>query len=289
MEGFFKIAAATPQLSLGNTVANAKELVRLAENAAKDGVSAIVFPELCLTGYTCGDMFFRDDLLHAASEAADIFATATANLPLVSVVGLPSAEGSAIYNAAAVVYGGKIVGIVRKRALPNYGEYYERRQFTPAPADEPLSIFDVGAFRFGVEICEDLWTPVPPSSLMAEGGVDVVFNLSASTDFLGKSQRRQSLVEQQSLRFGRVELRRGLRRMSRHRRGRADGLRGQAVQRRAADRRGGRRRRRRAAPQEKHVVRLLLAPHSRRPPTAGHPHRQAAHNNAIRRLPLAIP
>ena len=202
MEGFFKIAAATPQLSLGNTVANAKELVRLAENAAKDGVSAIVFPELCLTGYTCGDMFFRDDLLHAASEAADIFATATANLPLVSVVGLPSAEGSAIYNAAAVVYGGKIVGIVRKRALPNYGEYYERRQFTPAPADEPLQIFDTGAFRFGVEICEDLWTPTPPSSLMAAGGVDVVFNLSASTDFLGKSQRRQSLVEQQSLRLG---------------------------------------------------------------------------------------
>ena len=202
MEGFFKIAAATPQLSLGNTVANAKELVRLAENAAKDGVSAIVFPELCLTGYTCGDMFFRDDLLHAASEAADIFATATANLPLVSVVGLPSAEGSAIYNAAAVVYGGKIVGIVRKRALPNYGEYYERRQFTAAPADEPLQIFDTGAFRFGVEICEDLWTPTPPSSLMAAGGVDVVFNLSASTDFLGKSQRRQSLVEQQSLRLG---------------------------------------------------------------------------------------
>ena len=202
MEGFFKIAAATPQLSLGNTVANAKELVRLAEEAAKNGVSAIVFPELCLTGYTCGDMFFRDDLLHAASEAADIFATATANLPLVSVVGLPSAEGSAIYNAAAVVYGGKIVGIVRKRALPNYGEYYERRQFTPAPADEPLQIFDTGAFRFGVEICEDLWTPTPPSSLMAAGGVDVVFNLSASTDFLGKSQRRQSLVEQQSLRLG---------------------------------------------------------------------------------------
>ena len=112
------------------------------------------------------------------------------------------AEGAAIYNAAAVVYGGNIVGVVRKRALPNYGEYYERRQFTPAPADEPLAVFDVGSFRFGVEICEDLWTPVPPSSLMAECGVDVVFNLSASTEFLGKSQKRRSLVEQQSLRLG---------------------------------------------------------------------------------------
>ena len=202
MEGFYRIAAAAPHLHLGDPAANAKELVRLAKGAAKDGVAAIVFPKLCLTGYTCGDMFFRDELLAAANAAAENFAAKTANLPLVSIVGLPVAEGPAIYNAAAVVHGGKIAGIVRKRALPNYGEYYERRQFTPAPADEPLSIFDVGGFRFGVEICEDLWTPVPPSSLMAEGGVDVVFNLSASTDFLGKSLRRQSLVEQQSLRLG---------------------------------------------------------------------------------------
>ena len=202
MEGFYRIAAAAPRLHLGDPAANAKELVRLAKEAAKDGVAAIVFPELCLTGYTCGDMFFRDELLDAAFVAAESFAAKTANLPLVSIVGLPVAEGPAIYNAAAVVHGGKIAGIVRKRALPNYGEYYERRQFTPAPADEPLSIFDVGGFRLGVEICEDLWTPVPPSSLMAESGVDVVFNLSASTDFLGKSQRRQSLVEQQSLRLG---------------------------------------------------------------------------------------
>ncbi len=202
MEGVYRIAAAAPHLHLGDPAANAKELVRLTKNAAKDGVAAIVFPELCLTGYTCGDMFFRDELLDAANAAAETFAAKTATLPLVSIVGLPVAEGPAIYNAAAVVHGGKIAGIVRKRALPNYGEYYERRQFTPTPADEPLSIFDVGGFRFGVEICEDLWTPVPPSSLMAEGGVDVVFNLSASTDFLGKSQRRQSLVEQQSLRLG---------------------------------------------------------------------------------------
>ena len=202
MEGFYRIAAASPRRHLGDPAANAKELVRLAKDAAKDGVAAIVFPELCLTGYTCGDMFFRDELLTAASAAAETFAAKTANLPLVSIVGLPVAEGPAIYNAAAVVHGGKIVGIVRKRALPNYGEYYERRQFTPAPADEPIRIFDVGAFRFGVEICEDLWTPAPPSSLMAEKGVDVVINLSASTDFLGKSQKRRSLVEQQSLRLG---------------------------------------------------------------------------------------
>ncbi|MBQ7526698.1 MAG: GH32 C-terminal domain-containing protein, partial [Bacteroidaceae bacterium] len=118
----------------------------------------------------CGDLFFREDLLRAASEAAAAFASQTANLPIISVVGLPAAEGAAIYNAAAVVCGGKIIGIVRKRALPNYGEYYERRQFTPAPADEPLRIFDVGAFRFGVEICEDLWTPTPPLVLNERNG-----------------------------------------------------------------------------------------------------------------------
>ena len=202
MDGFYRIAAATPRLFLGNPRVNAEELARLAEAAAKDGVSAIVFPELCLTGYTCGDLFFRDDLLRAASEAAVAFAAKTSGLPLVSIVGLPVAEGAAIYNAAAVIHGGEIAGIVRKRALPNYGEYYERRQFTPAPADDPVRIFDAGAFRFGVEICEDLWTPTPPSSLMAQGGVDIVFNLSASTDFLGKSRRRSALVEQQSLRLG---------------------------------------------------------------------------------------
>ena len=96
MQGFYKIAAATPRLTLGDPAANAKELVRLANEAAKDGVSAIVFPELCLTGYTCGDMFFRDDLLRAASEAADIFATATANLPLVSVIGVSGGADSAL-------------------------------------------------------------------------------------------------------------------------------------------------------------------------------------------------
>ena len=202
MDGFYRIAAATPRLILGRPRENVEELVRLAVEAAQDGVSAIVFPELCLTGYTCGDLFFREDLLLAASEAATAFALKTAKLPILSVVGLPLAEGAAIYNAAAVAYGGRLVGLVRKRALPNYGEYYERRQFTPAPADEPLRIFDVGAFKFGVEICEDLWTPTPPSSLMAEGGVDIVFNLSASTDFLGKSQRRRALVKQQSLRLG---------------------------------------------------------------------------------------
>ena len=202
MNGFYRIAAATPRLRLGDTEANVTECVRMAESAASDGVAAVVFPELCLTGYTCGDLFFRDDLLSSASMALKRFARKTSCLPVVSVVGLPLAEGAAVYNAAAVVFGGEIAGIVRKRALPNYGEYYERRQFTPAPPDEPIKIFDTGAFRFCIEICEDLWTPVPPSSIAARHGVDIVFNLSASTDYLGKSRRRNDLVCGQSARLG---------------------------------------------------------------------------------------
>ena len=202
MNGFYRIAAATPRLRLGDTEANVTECVRMAESAASDGVAAVVFPELCLTGYTCGDLFFRDDLLSSASMALKRFARKTSCLPVVSVVGLPLAEGAAVYNAAAVAFGGEIAGIVRKRALPNYGEYYERRQFTPAPPDEPIKIFDTGTFRFCIEICEDLWTPVPPSSIAARHGVDIVFNLSASTDYLGKSRRRNDLVCGQSARLG---------------------------------------------------------------------------------------
>jgi len=175
---------------------------RVVREAAADGVAAIAFPELSLTGYTCGDLFFRDDLLGSARAALDDFAARTADLPIVSVVGLPMAEGPAIYNAAAVVHGGNVVGIVRKRVLPTYAEYYERRQFVPAPHDELPQVFDVGQFRFGVEICEDLWASIPPSSLMACRGVDVVFNISASTDFLGKSRHRRDMARQQSARLG---------------------------------------------------------------------------------------
>ncbi len=191
-----------PRLVLGDVAANSQEMESLVRRAVAEGAVAVAFPELSLTGYSCGDLFFRSDLLSAAESELVRFASATAALPVVSVVGFPQRDGDAIYNAAAVVFGGKVVGIVRKRALPTYAEYYEARQFTPACMEEPPTVFDAGGFRFGVEICEDLWTPVPPSSLMAAAGVDVVFNLSASTDYLGKSARRRDMVRQQSLRLG---------------------------------------------------------------------------------------
>lgn len=198
MKDFVRIAAASPALRLGAPAANSAEHVRIAREASEQGVSLLAFPELSLTGYTCGDLFFREDLVSDAAEALKRFAAMTLRLPLVSVVGFPERAGNALYNSAAVVSGGEIVGIVRKRHLANYSEYYERRQFVPAPAGDPVRVFDLGGFRFGVEICEDLWSPVPPSSQMASAGLDLVLNLSASTDFLGKSGRRRAMALQQS-------------------------------------------------------------------------------------------
>ena len=140
MKGLYKISAATPRLHLGDAAANADEMTRLARKAAESGVSAIVFPELCVTGYTCGDLFFRDDALSAAESALAAFVRETADLPIVSVVGFPERDGNCIFNAAAVTHGGKIVGVVRKRHLPTYREYYETRQFTPAPNAEPPKV-----------------------------------------------------------------------------------------------------------------------------------------------------
>ena len=177
-------------------------MARLARKAAESGVAAIVFPELCVTGYTCGDLFFRDEFLDSAEKALADFANATADLPTVSIVGFPEKSGPAIYNSAAVVFAGKVAGVVRKRYLPTYREYYEARQFTPAPRNEPPKVFKVGGLCLCVEICEDLWAAVPPSSLAAANGVDIVFNLSASTDYLGKSARRREMVRQQSQRLG---------------------------------------------------------------------------------------
>ncbi|MBO6120738.1 MAG: NAD(+) synthase [Kiritimatiellae bacterium] len=202
MKGLYKISAATPRLHLGDTAANVEEMARLARKAAESGVAAIVFPELCVTGYTCGDLFFRDEFLDTAEKALADFANATADLPTVSIVGFPEKSGPAIYNSTAVVFAGKVAGVVRKRCLPTYREYYEARQFTPAPRGEPPKVFKVGGLCFCVEICEDLWAAVPPSSLAAANGVDIVFNLSASTDYLGKSARRREMVRQQSQRLG---------------------------------------------------------------------------------------
>ena len=212
MDGAFKIAVVSPRVTLANPQANVAEMVACARAAAQDGVAALAFPELSLTGYSCGDLFFRADLQLAARAALDVYVRETADLPLVSVLGLPYRLDASLYNVAAVVSKGKIWGLVPKSVLPTYGEYYERRQFTPAPAVRTTTpegvpfgtdlVFEVSGFRFSVELCEDLWMPCPPSSRLAGAGLDLVFNLSASTDFLGKSARRRERVVHQSVALG---------------------------------------------------------------------------------------
>ena len=132
MKGFGRIAVATPELHLGDPASNMVEHLRLAREAFAQGVSALAFPELSLTGYTCGDLFFREDFLDVARCALLDLAAQTADLPLVLVVGLPVGVGSAVFNTAVVLSGGRLRGAVPKTYLPTYGEYYEHRQFTSA-------------------------------------------------------------------------------------------------------------------------------------------------------------
>ena len=229
MKGFGRIAVATPDLHLGDPASNAAEHLKAACAAAAQGVDVLAFPELSLTGYTCGDLFFRDDFLDAARQALRELAAQTADLPLALVVGVPLKIGSGIFNAAVVLSGGQVRGSVPKTYLPTYGEYYEHRQFTSAAALPPVGtvgtgpnplvgtvgtgpnplgtgpipcatnlVFSFKNIKFSVEICEDLWVPIPPSSRLAHVGLDCVFNLSASTEFLGKAAHRELRVLSQS-------------------------------------------------------------------------------------------
>ena len=217
-EGFVKIAAATPALRVADCAYNASEIVRLAEQAADKGARLIVFPELCLTGYTCGDLFLQQTLLDGALEALRTVRDATVALNAAVVVGLPLMHQCKLYNVAAVLCRGAVEGLVPKHSIPNYSEFYEQRHFTSgAGLDmEPVEllgqttmfggvqVFSSAAmpdFAFGVEICEDLWVPEPPSTRLAQAGATVIVNLSASYEIIGKTAYRRDLVRQQSARL----------------------------------------------------------------------------------------
>ena len=215
MFGFYRLAAAVPKLKVADPGFNTGELSRCFETAAGQGAAAVVFPELCVTGYTCGDLFFQERLLKAAEQAACGFAAATAGKNTVAVIGLPLRVGEALYNVAAVVADGKIRGVVPKSLLPNYREFYEKRQFHSGRGMTGMTIciggeevpfgtdllFDGGGdFRFGVEICEDLWCVVPPSLYQVLGGARAIFNPSAGNELASKAAYRRELVKQQSAR-----------------------------------------------------------------------------------------
>lgn len=219
-DGFVKVAAATPEVRVADCAYNAQSILALAKEAEGQGVQLLVLPELCLTAYTCGDLFFQPVLLEGAVEALNVVAEGMAGSDMLLVLGLPVAVSGKIFNCAAVLQRGEVLGLVPKTYLPNYGEFYERRQFEPAaPGASAAEVSalgrsgipfgskllfrcqDMAAFTLGVEICEDLWTPAPPSIGQAVAGATVIANLSASDETVGKEDYRRELVLGQSARL----------------------------------------------------------------------------------------
>ncbi|MCM1299462.1 MAG: NAD(+) synthase [Firmicutes bacterium] len=198
-DGFIKVGAATPKIRVADVEFNGSSIIKEVNEAAKLGVKLLCFPELCITGYTCGDLFGQSALLDAARAQLYRIAEETKGLDVIFAVGLPMVKNGKLINAAAVVYRGEILGTVGKKNLPNYNEFYELRNF--AEDNEPPVVFtckNIPEFSFGVEICEDLWVAEPPSVKLARGGAAIILNLSASNEMIGKADYRRSLVSGQS-------------------------------------------------------------------------------------------
>jgi NAD+ synthase (glutamine-hydrolysing) len=215
--GFARVATATPIVRVGDPRHNGEATLELIARAAKERTTLVVFPELGLTAYTCDDLFHQQALLDAAEDALSRLLERTGKLPVAALVGLPVAVNGLLYNCAALLCRGRLVGVVPKTYLPNYREFYERRYFTPGDATScaeirlagQSTVFGTGllfriaeqpGFILHVEICEDLWVPTPPSSFATLAGATVVANLSASNIVIGKEGYRHQLVSNQSAR-----------------------------------------------------------------------------------------
>jgi NAD+ synthase (glutamine-hydrolysing) len=215
--GFIRVAAATPQIRLADCRYNADQIINIIDTAEKKAVKLLVFPELCVTGYTCGDLFLQDILITCAKEQVKRIAEYTKDKELVTVIGFPYERHGKLYNTAAVLQGGKILGLIPKTCIPNYGEFYESRYFTQGP-DKVVKVDFMGEevyfgsktlfdcisipdFVLGVEICEDLWTVLSPGNYHCIAGATVIANLSASNELVGKAKYRRKLVKSQSQRL----------------------------------------------------------------------------------------
>jgi NAD+ synthase (glutamine-hydrolysing) len=215
--GFVRVAVGVPRVRVADPDFNASRTIELHEKASGDGAALVVFPELGLAAYTCDDLFHQRALLQACEAALGRVVEASSRHAAMAVVGLPLCVGHALYNCAAVIHGGRLLGVVPKTYLPNYGEFYEARQFQPAGHASATEISiggrvapfgnrllfeaaDVPGFVLHAEICEDVWVPVPPSSLAALAGATVLVNLSASNITIGKADYRRQLVATQSAR-----------------------------------------------------------------------------------------
>ena len=213
--GFVKVAAAVPELKVADCSFNVDKIIGMIREADEAGVQIIAFPELSLTAYTCADLFQQQLLLKRALEGLRRTAESTRGLGLAAIVGLPLFADNQLFNCAAVIQDGKVLGIVPKTYIPGYGEFYEERWFASGRdvKNTSANLWDIQVpfgtdllfeaqgkdnVSFGVEICEDLWAPVPPSSYLAVAGAALIFNLSASNELIGKHEYRRELIRQQS-------------------------------------------------------------------------------------------
>lgn len=214
--GFITVAAAVPAVKVADTEYNAKQIELFIQKAESQNVEIVVFPELSITSYTCQDLFGQQVLLEQAEQSVDYLLKSTLNFDVISIVGAPIVIGTSLYNCAVVFQHGRILGIVPKTYLPNYNEFYEKRWFASSKELKDTEICYAGCtvtvgndiqlfrtvdgVRFGIELCEDVWAPIPCSDNIALAGADIIFNLSASDELIGKHEYLRSLLLQQSAR-----------------------------------------------------------------------------------------
>lgn len=215
--GFVRTAAAVPVLRVADCAYNRAAIAGAMNMAEKENVQVMVFPELCMTGYTCGDLFLQKTLLDGAERSLSLLLDETRNCRILAAAGIPVNADGQLFNCAAVFQAGRVLGVIPKTYIPNYGEFYEERWFSPGTNTQSRMISLCGQevpfgtdilFKarnrngtcIGVEICEDLWTPVPPSSYQAMAGATLILNLSASDELIGKHEYRRRLISQQSAR-----------------------------------------------------------------------------------------
>lgn len=214
-QGFVRVGAVVPKLKVADTEFNCNEIIKQIEVASNNKIQIIVFPELCVTGYTCQDLFEQDALLEEAEKALNRILDYTNNLDIICIIGMPIKAENQLFNTAVVIQKGKILGIVPKTFIPNYGEFYEKRWFASSKNanKKEIEILDQkvpfgidllfkdkenNEICFGIEICEDIWAVEPPSNKLPLLGANIIFNLSASNEVIGKKEYRRDLVKMQS-------------------------------------------------------------------------------------------
>lgn len=218
MFGFIRVAAAVPKLKVADCIYNTDEILKMIEDAQKNNIKILAFPELCITAYTCADLFFQEVLLNSAKKSLEVILNKTQDIKMLIALGMPISIDNQLFNCAVIINSGKILGIVPKTYIPNYGEFSEERWF--ASSFNLISksinlcdqIVDIGTnllfnldlkdsyICVGVEICEDLWAIIPPSSYLSLNDANIILNLSASNEIISKSEYRRDLVCQQSAR-----------------------------------------------------------------------------------------